>query len=119
MDGRDWQRIVAVAAVLAAGVALSAAHGTPAELPAAGLGWPVLLHLERAATLLGIVAMVLLVGVRAFNGRFPVRMGQIEYPVEQTESEVDEVQESHERRLEMIEAMLGVYASRHSGYDGY
>jgi hypothetical protein len=108
MDGRDGWRAAGVALVLAFGVALSAAHGTPSEMPGAALGWPTLLHLERAVAFIGILAVVLLVGVRALNGRFPIRFGQIEYPAEQPEYEVDLVQESHEQRLEAIEAMLGV-----------
>lgn len=98
-----------VAVVLALGVALSTAQGTPGELPAASLGWPALLHVERASALIGIAAAVLLTGVRALNGRLPVRLGQIEYSAEEREQEIDVVGQILEQRLRTVEARLGAW----------
>jgi hypothetical protein len=98
-----------VAVVLALGVALSTAQGTPERLPAPSLGWPALLHVERAAALIGIAAAVLLTGVRALNGRFPVRLGQIEYSAGEREQEIDVVGQMLEQRLRTVEARLGAW----------
>jgi hypothetical protein len=50
-------RILAVAALAAALVVLviSFVQGPPASLPAVALGWPLLLYLERAALVAGII----------------------------------------------------------------
>jgi hypothetical protein len=76
-----------VLAVLAFGVVLSTAEGTPDQLPAPSLGWATLLHVERSAALIGVAAAVLLTGVRALNGRFPVRFGHMEYAIEERASD--------------------------------
>lgn len=112
MGSRTWRQIAMVLAVLALGVVLSAAEGAPDQLPAPSLGWATLLHLERSAALIGIAAAVLLTGVRALNGRFPVRFGQMEYAVEEREQEVEVVHQLHEQRLRTIEARLNIWEHR-------
>lgn len=67
--------------LLLAATALSVSAGVPAELPGVALGWPLLLHLERGALLVAGLSIVVLVGTRAAMGRFPSRLGQIEYAV--------------------------------------
>lgn len=112
MDARGWRQVATVAGVLTLGVVLSTGQGTPGELPAPSLGWPALLHVERAAALIGIAAAVLLAGVRALNGRFPVRLGHLEYSAEEREQEIDAVDQMLEQRLRTVEARLGMWEPR-------
>lgn len=83
-------------------------HGTPVELPAASLGWPLLLHMERAVALLGLAAAAVLVGVRATRGRFPIRFGQIEYPADDIGRRETVLSDAREERLRFIEDVLGI-----------
>lgn len=94
--------------VMFGGAAASALHGTPEPLPGASLGWPVLLHFERVAALLGTAGCVLLVGVRATKGRFPSKFGHVEYATRDIDSGTETAAEAQERRLVLIEAMLGI-----------
>jgi hypothetical protein len=80
-------------------------------MPGASLGWPLLLHLERAVVLLGVAGAALLVGVRAARGRFPIRFGQIEYPADEIDRRDEAVVEAHEQRLLFIERMLQIAPS--------
>lgn len=107
MSGDDPWRIGLVAVLVIAGGLCSFAHGLPSELPAASLGWPVLLHLERSIALLGLVAISLLVGVRATKGTFPTKFGQVEYPADGVDRREDAVMSGYEVRLEAMEQMLG------------
>ena len=66
----NWWRPIPVLALLAVAATLSAAAGTPSSLPGVALGWPLLLHLERAVALVAGLALVVLVGVRATMGHF-------------------------------------------------
>lgn len=90
------------ALLLLAATALSASAGVPVELPGVALGWPLLLHLERGALLVAGLALVVLVGARATLGKFPARLGQIEYAV----SEFDKDAGAWEERLAEVEAAV-------------
>lgn len=100
-----------MAGVMLGGSAASALHGTPEPLPAVSLGWPLLLHFERAAALLGTAGCVLLVGVRATNGRFPAKFGHVEYATRDIDSGSETAAEAQDRRLLLVEAMLGIPSS--------
>jgi hypothetical protein len=121
MFGEDWWRLGLVAALLAGGAALSTAHALPARLPAASLGWPLLLHVERSVALLGLVAVALLIGVQAAKGRFPVRFGHVEYPVDDVGERLRATMAAHEERLELVEDAISLglsTAHADSRYDG-
>jgi hypothetical protein len=120
----DRWRLGLVAVAIAVAVGVSAVQGTPAEMPAASLEWPLLLHLERALALLGLAAAALLVGLRATHGRFPSRLGQIEYPTDAIGWRDTTVTDGHEERLRFIEDALRIAppvheraTSRNSRYD--
>lgn len=104
----DWWRLVLVVVAVGAGIALSVVHGVPSEMPVASLGWPLLLHVERSVTLLGVLIAALLVGVRATRGRFPTRFAQIEYPTGSIDQRDSLVTKTHEERLLFIERMLEI-----------
>jgi len=104
----NWWRPLPALALLSATVALSASAGTPVELPGVALGWPLLLHLERAVVLVAGLGLVVLVGARATMGRFPVRLGQIEYAVGRAVAEFDERDDVEKERLAALEAAVAV-----------
>lgn len=83
-------------------------HGVPEPLPDVALGWALLLHLERAAAALAVVGVVILVGLRALRGDFPIRVGQIEYEAKDAATGMAATLTSHEARLERIERRLRI-----------
>lgn len=99
----NWWRPLPALALLMIAAALSATAATPNELPGVALGWPLLLHLERAAVLVAGSALLMLVGVRATKGQFPFKFGQIEYAVEQAATRMNRTVDLHEQRLEVLE----------------
>lgn len=102
----DWWRVGLVAVAIGVAISISTVHGTPVVMPAASLGWPLLLHLERAVALLGLAAAALLVGLRATKGRFPSKLGQIEYLTDDIGRRDTTVTDGHEERLRFIEGVL-------------
>jgi hypothetical protein len=101
-----WVGLAAV--VFAATVYASVHHGPAKHLPAAALGWRLLFYVERAVVLLTAIGAVLLVGWRALHGEFPVRFGQLEYAAKEAAANSEEATGAQERRLQMVEALLGV-----------
>lgn len=67
--------------------------------------------------LIGIATAVLLAGVRALNGRFPVRFGQIEYSAGGREQDIEDVDQMHEQRIRTIEMRLGMWERRSTASD--
>jgi hypothetical protein len=109
--GRRVDRIrtlLPVLALLATAALLSAWHGLPSDMPGVSLGWPLLLHIERAAALLATIGGVLLVGARAVGGELPIRLGQIEYAVDGREAQADRALNRLQVRLEVVEMAIGV-----------
>jgi hypothetical protein len=102
-DRRPALALAAVVALFGAAVWLSYAHGAPAALPGAALGWDLLLHVERASVLLGTVGVVLLVGWRALQGEFPIRFGNVEYAAKSATVELDETSEDFDERISLLE----------------
>jgi len=94
--------------VFVAGVALSAASGTPADLPAVALEWTPLFHLLRVVTVLAVLGSAALVGWRATEGHFPIRFGQIEYDVSTADDEATEAIVALTQRICSIESSLGI-----------
>jgi hypothetical protein len=100
----NWWRPIPALVLLLIAVMLSAAAGTPSELPGVALGWPLLLHLERAVVLVAGLGLVVLVGARATMGQFPFRLGQIEYAMEQMTAELDGTAQAQDELLDALEA---------------
>lgn len=94
--------LVFVAAIVASEVA-----STPAELPDVAMGWALLFHLERAAALLGVIGIVLLIGWRAIQGEFPVKFGNVEYAKEAA-AEAEQGAEEQEHRIRVLEVLAGI-----------
>jgi hypothetical protein len=103
----NWWRPIPGLALLAVAAALSMSAGTPSDLPGLALGWPLLLHLERGTALVAALGVVALVGVRATMGRFPVRLGQVEY-AGRVMSEFDEAARSDGDRLDALEGAVAL-----------
>jgi hypothetical protein len=106
----DWRRpryvrLAIAAAAIGVAASSSALAGTPAQdqLPDLALGWPVLLHIERACALLLITGAAMLVVSRALNGELPVRFAHVEY-----ESATTAELANHEQRLRRLEAIVAV-----------
>lgn len=99
-----------VALAFAGCLSASFVAGTPDswDLPEVALGWPLLLHVERSAALLGLIALAVLVSWRASEGRLPVRLGQLEYAVEDAALETNEAIEGHARRIALLESIVGL-----------
>jgi hypothetical protein len=89
-------------------VLVSALYGVPKTLPGVALGWPLLLHIERAAGALGAVGAVALVAWRAAHGEFPIKFGQLEYPAKEADAEARKATAAQEERLQSVEAILGI-----------
>ena len=104
----NWWRPIPALTLLGVAGALSVTAGPPNELPGVALGWPLLLHLERAAALIAALGLVALIGVRATMGRFPVRLGQVEYAAGRVMSEFDEAARPDGERLEALERAVAL-----------
>lgn len=109
---RSWLwkllRCVVPLLVLAGAITLSVRAGRPSHLPGAALDWSWLFYVERAAAGLGVVATVWLIGWRGLHGHFPIKFGNIEYDVKEAAAKSERATGAQERRLQMIEAILGV-----------
>lgn len=72
------------------GLAVSVAYGTPAKLPGMALGFPMLLHLERAGAVLAIASVVSIFAYMTSLGHLPSQFGNvIGYPVADRQHELE------------------------------
>lgn len=94
-----------VALLLAFVVWLSHRSGTPSDLPEVALDWRLLFHFERAATLMGTIGVVLLVGWRTVRGDFPSKVGQLKYRVGQTAADALAITDDLEARIRSLELL--------------
>jgi len=94
--------------VFAIAVGASVGAGVPSELPNVAMGWVLLFHLERAAALLGVVGVVLLVGWRAVQGEFPVKLGNVEYEAKRAAADAELAAEEQEHRIRILEVLAGL-----------
>ena len=90
-----------VAGCYAGGVVVSITQGAPKNLPGIALGLPLLLHLERAAALLAVVAAVAVVSYLTRLGHLPTQFGNVGY--EALESRQKEG-ESRQREADRVTA---------------
>lgn len=102
------RRLVGLACFLLS-LAASGLLGLPSEgqMPEIALGWPLLLHIERAVAAMGLIGFALLIIWRAGRGEFPIRFGQIEYEA-RVAGEVEDALGGHERRITHVEQILGL-----------
>ncbi len=102
----NWWRQIPALVLSAVAAAFSVTAGAPTELPGVALGWPLLLHLERAAVLVAGLALVVLVGTRATMGHFPFRLGQIEYAVAEINEQFEQTKRFHQEQMDALEDVL-------------
>lgn len=107
----NWWRPLPALVLLSLAVVLSSSAGTPNELPGVALGWPLLLHLERAVVLVAGLGLVVLVGARATMGRFPFRLGQIEYAMERMTTEFGTAAQADRQRLDELEVIVAALSA--------
>ena len=75
---RGWLWVVGVG--YAAALLVSILYGTPHALPGVALGLPMLLQIERAAAVIGVLAAVATVAYLTSLGYLPTQLGNIGYP---------------------------------------
>ena len=68
------QGVTGAAAAVIASVAVSVLEGAPRHLPGVALGSAVLLHAERALTLLAVTVAAVSIVVQAARGRLPIEL---------------------------------------------
>jgi hypothetical protein len=96
-----------VVVVFAAAVYVSTRAAVPDPLPGVALGWTALFHVERAGAMLGAIGIVALIGWRALSGEFPIKFGNVEYAAKEAAAEAEEVSASQERRIRLLEVLMG------------
>lgn len=97
----------AVVAVFAVAVCANSQAAVPEPLPGVALGWTALFHIERAGAILGAIGIVALIGWRALSGEFPIKFGNVEYAAKEAAAEAEEISESQERRIRVLEVLMG------------
>jgi hypothetical protein len=109
--------LLPLVALLAAAIAVTAAEGTPAKLPAVALGSPIVLHAVRVGALFAIGVAIATVLARAGAGRLPSELTTtgIGYTAEETlettaalselQEQVDAQQAALDRLAEQIDKL--------------
>ena len=83
-------------------VAASVLYGTPTKLPGVALGFPMLLHLERAGAVLAVVSVVSIFAYMTSLGHLPSQFGNvIGYPVAERQHELERLTAELDRRIEL------------------
>jgi hypothetical protein len=103
---RGW--LIVIPGIYVGGFVASVLYGTPAKLPGVALGFPMLLHLERAGAVLAVVSVVSIFAYMTSLGHLPSQFGNvIGYPVADQQHELErlaaEVDRRIERRLDPLE----------------
>lgn len=93
---------IALTVLYVAAVVTSLIEGRPAELPGVALGSGLLLHIERATAVFGIVVAVLSVLTQATRGRLPTQLSTAGMAYEPTV--VAHVTEDLQRQVDALEA---------------
>ncbi len=76
-------------------------YGTPAKLPGVALGFPILLHLQRAGAVLAAVSVVAIFAYMTSLGHLPSQVGNfIGYPVADRQHELERLTSDLDRRIE-------------------
>lgn len=103
-----FYRAAFVALVFGLVIYASDSAGVPEKLPGSAFGWTLLFHCLRAAAILGVLGVVLLIGYRAMKGEFPIKFGNVEYAVKEAAEKAETATEAQERRIQFLEAILGI-----------
>ncbi len=96
---RGW--LVVIPGAYAVSFVASLLYGAPARLPGIALGFPVLLHLERAAAVLGVLAAVSTFAYMTSLGHLPNQFGNIiGYPGAGQQHDIESVAAEHDRKVD-------------------
>jgi hypothetical protein len=96
---RGW--LVVIPGIYVGGVVASVLYGAPAKLPGVALGFPMLLHLERAGAVLAVVSVVSIFAYMTSLGHLPSQFGNvIGYPVADRQHELEQLTAEVDRRIE-------------------
>lgn len=96
---RGW--LIVIPGIYVGGFVASVLYGTPAKLPAVALGFPILLHLERAGAVLAVVSVVSIFAYMTSLGHLPSQFGNvIGYPVADLQHELEQLSAEVDRRIE-------------------
>ncbi|MFN8151498.1 MAG: hypothetical protein U0R24_10300 [Solirubrobacterales bacterium] len=88
---------VVSALALALAMLSSLIAGTPRSLPEIALGSAPLLHVERAAAVLALLGMTLVIVWRASRGQLPIRFANVEYESEVAAEHDDQIANLNQR----------------------
>jgi hypothetical protein len=96
---RGW--LIVIPGIYVGGLVASVLYGTPAKLPGVALGFPMLLHLERAGAVLAVVSVVSIFAYMTSLGHLPSQFGNvIGYPVADRQHELERLTAELGRRIE-------------------
>jgi hypothetical protein len=96
---RGW--LIVIPGIYVGGFVASVLYGTPAKLPGVALGFPMLLHLERAGAVLAVVSVVSIFAYMTSLGHLPSQFGNvIGYPVADRQHELERLTAEFGRRIE-------------------
>jgi hypothetical protein len=96
---RGW--LIVIPGMYVGGFVASVLYGTPAKLPGVALGFPMLLHLERAGAVLAVVSVVSIFAYMTSLGHLPSQFGNvIGDPVADQQHELERLTAELGRRIE-------------------
>ncbi len=96
---RGW--LIAIPTIYVGGLIASALYGTPAKLPGVALGFPILLHLERAGAVLAVFSIVSIFAYMTSLGHLPSQFGNvIGYSVADRQHELEGLTAELDRRID-------------------
>ncbi len=96
---RGW--LIVIPCLYVGGLVASVLYGTPAKLPGVALGFPTLLHLERAGAVLAVVSVVSIFSYMTSLGHLPSQFGNvIGYPIADRQHELERSTTELDRRIE-------------------
>lgn len=105
--------MVAFVALILASSAIGTPHAKHVEtLPSIALGSGLLFHVERAAVLLGLVGVVVLVGWRGAHGDWPIKLGNVEYAPKEAVAVTADALTKQDERLRRLEEGLPMAARK-------
>jgi hypothetical protein len=95
---RGW--LIMIPGIYVGGFAASVLYGTPTKLPGVALGFPMLLHLERAGAVLAVVSVVSIFAYMTSLGHLPSQFGNvIGYTVADRQHELEQLSAEVDRRI--------------------